>query len=432
MASDKRDQTSLLESKLVRSSRKFTFEKAVDLINGRGGKYAQVDRNYSVENETILFRANPSLGFPSSDIDQIIAKDNGKLEMVVNFLGLYGPSSPLPTYFTESIIEENRDVEQENLDSFYIVNEAQLYSLINQLADDTRNAGQNQAIKKKLESGTIQSKVLTDEQLQIMRNSNDLSKVISAADLRALKNEKLVFKVYSVPKSNQRDFLDLFNHRLITLYYLSQKKYRPESSPDIKKRQQHRDMLYSLIGAPTEEMRNNSSLNWLKLLKYTGLLAMKNGNPEIICKVIAGYFSLPLQNISISEGIERSVRIPEFQRWRLGMDNTQLNKTAIIGDNVPDHQGKFRVNINDLDVRKFVRFLPFPKEQRADKQGDLHDPLVELCEFLRAPEQTFDVCLKLNEHESVPFTLEENSVNRLGWSCWLSTCRSDNNWAIIN
>ena len=354
------------------------------------------------------------------------------MEMVVNFLGLYGPSSPLPTYFTESIIEENKDVEDENLDCFYIVNEAQLYSLINQIADDTRSVKLNQEVNKKLDAGTIQAKILTDEQLQILRNNHVLSKVISAEDLRALKNGKLVFKIYTVPKSNQRDFLDLFNHRLITLFYLAQKKYRPESSPDVKKRLKHTNMLYSLIGAPPEEIRKTSCLNWLKLLKFTGLLAMKNGNPEVICKVIAGYFGLPLQHITISEGIERAVRIPEFQRWRLGIENTQLNRTAIVGDNVPDHQGKFRVNVNELDVRTFVRFLPFPKEQRADRQGDLHDPLVELCEFLRAPEQTFDVCLKLSEHESVPFTLEENSVNRLGWSCWLSTCRNDNNWAIIN
>lgn len=56
---------------------------------------------------TIRYKANPSLSFPSSDIQNIRLwheSDKEYAEVVVNFMGLFGPSSPLPAFFTERIL----------------------------------------------------------------------------------------------------------------------------------------------------------------------------------------------------------------------------------------------------------------------------------------------------------------------------------------
>lgn len=61
-----------------------------------------------IAEEKILFRATPSLGFPASDVTAIRFKDASEgawpAEMDVAFLGLYGPSSPLPPSWTERIV----------------------------------------------------------------------------------------------------------------------------------------------------------------------------------------------------------------------------------------------------------------------------------------------------------------------------------------
>lgn len=57
--------------------------------------------------ETVLFRAHPSMGFPAGDVAALRPGDAGwPAEMEVSFLGLYGPSSPLPPGWTERITQD--------------------------------------------------------------------------------------------------------------------------------------------------------------------------------------------------------------------------------------------------------------------------------------------------------------------------------------
>lgn len=61
----------------------------------------------------IRFTATPTMGFPATDITAIAANagPDGRqsLEVEVPFLGLYGPSSPLPAFVTEHVIARDRD-----------------------------------------------------------------------------------------------------------------------------------------------------------------------------------------------------------------------------------------------------------------------------------------------------------------------------------
>ena len=69
-------------------------------------KNAQEDSGIAKKG-TVRYRANDSLSFPASDIENIrFWRENDKdfAEVVVNFMGLYGPSSPLPVFFTERIL----------------------------------------------------------------------------------------------------------------------------------------------------------------------------------------------------------------------------------------------------------------------------------------------------------------------------------------
>ncbi|MDR3496359.1 MAG: type VI secretion system baseplate subunit TssG [Ancalomicrobiaceae bacterium] len=54
--------------------------------------------------EWLRFAANPSLGFPPTEIAAIEQDAGGNVRLRVNHLGLYGPSSPLPAHVTERIL----------------------------------------------------------------------------------------------------------------------------------------------------------------------------------------------------------------------------------------------------------------------------------------------------------------------------------------
>ncbi|PCJ34474.1 MAG: type VI secretion system baseplate subunit TssG [Moraxellaceae bacterium] len=66
----------------------------------------------SRKKHTVRYKSNPSLSFPSADIENIrlwAESDKEFAEVVVNFMGLFGPSSPLPAYFTERILHSEPD-----------------------------------------------------------------------------------------------------------------------------------------------------------------------------------------------------------------------------------------------------------------------------------------------------------------------------------
>jgi type VI secretion system protein ImpH len=62
------------------------------------------------ERENVRFRPPLQIGFPAGDIDgvQVTEKDEDgqprRFNVEVNFMGLYGPSSPMPTHFSETFM----------------------------------------------------------------------------------------------------------------------------------------------------------------------------------------------------------------------------------------------------------------------------------------------------------------------------------------
>lgn len=95
----------------------YAFFQAVYLLQKAQRDSVPVGFQGPVSREALRFRANLSLGFPSADIQSIEKAEQqaeGKLPELlctVNFLGLYGPASPLPAFYTEELMPY---VEDEN------------------------------------------------------------------------------------------------------------------------------------------------------------------------------------------------------------------------------------------------------------------------------------------------------------------------------
>ncbi|WP_420965348.1 type VI secretion system baseplate subunit TssG [Bradyrhizobium sp. B120] len=59
--------------------------------------------------DAVRFRASPTLGFPAEEIAEVrrVKSAGERVEVDVNFLGLHGPSSPLPPFYTERVMHAN-------------------------------------------------------------------------------------------------------------------------------------------------------------------------------------------------------------------------------------------------------------------------------------------------------------------------------------
>jgi type VI secretion system protein ImpH len=102
----------------------YHFFQAVRLVQDAYPDAVKVGHQGPVEREALRFRADLSLGFPASDLvmaQQSNGPDSGpRWEFTISFLGLYGPSSPLPNYFTEVLLaRDDRGLTRGFLDLFH-------------------------------------------------------------------------------------------------------------------------------------------------------------------------------------------------------------------------------------------------------------------------------------------------------------------------
>lgn len=88
----------------LRDVRSYSFFQLANLLR----RYA--DLHNEVEDSPVLvrYRALPSLAFPAADVAECEvhpAKYRQFLDVTVTFMGLFGPASPLPAFYTERVIQ---------------------------------------------------------------------------------------------------------------------------------------------------------------------------------------------------------------------------------------------------------------------------------------------------------------------------------------
>jgi len=106
---------------LLEEGGRFSFFQAVRLLQRCGDGLERSPH--------LRIRPKLSLGFPDTDIDSIRALPDGGHEIIANFFGLYGVASPLPTFYTEDLFEEEREGRHASRDFLDIVHQS-LYGLL--------------------------------------------------------------------------------------------------------------------------------------------------------------------------------------------------------------------------------------------------------------------------------------------------------------
>src|SRR5690606_34610108 len=93
---------------LLARGREFGFFQAVRQLEAALAGHARIGHLGPVSEERLRLRPELGLGFPTGDIASIDrlpdrAGQPARYELVSSFLGIYGVSSPMPSYLTEDL-----------------------------------------------------------------------------------------------------------------------------------------------------------------------------------------------------------------------------------------------------------------------------------------------------------------------------------------
>lgn len=278
--------------------------------------------------ERIEFIANPSLGFPTCDIEYIeFFHENGevRVRMCINPLGLIGANSPLPVFYGEQ-------------------------ALGNGIYED----------------------------------------------------------------NTTKDFLNFFNDRLQRLLLPIWKKYRYYAFFQTGAKDAFSTKLFSFVGLGDESLRKVDNLNWKRLLPYLGMISLRAHSAVLVESVLRYYFKH--MDIYVEQCIERKVSIAEDQLNQLGLNNSVMGDSLVLGTEVRDRSGKFRIHILKLTWVRFHQFLPIYKE---------YIQLGTLVRFILKDPLDYDIKLQLLKDEIKDLTIGKQSECLLGWTSWLGKEMAD-------
>lgn len=208
---------------------------------------------------------------------------------------------------------------------------------------------------------------------------------------------------------NRREFLDLFHHRVISLFYRVWKKYRYYVQYRRGGHDTFSRRMLCFAGLGVEAIPASLQIERReRLLGIVGALAMRSRSPGMMASAISRFFeNVPTE---VEPFRERWVTIAEPQRVRLGQANGTLGADATCGVRLRDISGMFRVHLGPIGFETFRKHLP---------DGEHHAPLRALVRFLLKDPLAFDLQLSLKEEEVPRLTLDRDGPCRLGWSSWL-------------
>ncbi len=206
-----------------------------------------------------------------------------------------------------------------------------------------------------------------------------------------------------------REFLDIFNHRLLSLLYRARKKYRPALDPRSPDRGRVARVLYSLVGLGTPRLPGRLGLPDRSLLPYAGLFVNRPRSTVGLVRLVEDCFGVPA---AVTPFQGRWHLLDEEDVTRLGDSgqNRALGGGAVLGRRIWDQQAGFELRLGPLPLASFLSFLPTGKAFR---------PLAAAVRFYGREEVGFSFRLTLAAAEVPELRLDRGAF--LGWTSWLKT-----------
>jgi type VI secretion system protein ImpH len=204
-------------------------------------------------------------------------------------------------------------------------------------------------------------------------------------------------------------FLDIFNHRMISLFYRAWAQSQQTVSRDRPEARTFDRYVGSLFGVGAESFRGADAVPDEAKLYYSGRLSCQTRHAEGLAALIGEYFGVPAE---LHQFVGRWMRLPADCLTRLGRDpqNAILGATAVLGRSIWECQQKFRLHLGPMRLADYERLLPC---------GGSFRRLIDWVRNYSGHELVWEVRLVLAAAE-VPET-RLGGYGRLGWTTWLKS-----------
>ena len=207
------------------------------------------------------------------------------------------------------------------------------------------------------------------------------------------------------------DFMDLFHHRLLSLFYRAWANKEPTVHQD--RPQQDRFALYvgALLGIGPHALRNRDRMPDHTKLHFAGHLGCHTRHAQGLASILSAFFHFPVR---IEEFIGEWLAIPTADYGYLRAHKPmQLGRTAVVGTRSWQRQHKFRIRLGPLSLEDYTRMLPNGRSALS---------LVDIVRNYTGFEFSWDVNLVLDKHQVPKARLGQYC--QLGWTSWLKSGES--------
>ena len=235
---------------------------------------------------------------------------------------------------------------------------------------------------------------------------------------------EMILKRLKMKDQSLLHFFDLFNHRTVSLFYQASTKYKLPIEyerkklipPATKNRDDHSQILLSLIGLGTKNLNDRLCIRDESLFYYSGLLSQQVKTTSGLKQILRSYFNIPVE---INEFIGQWQELIEDVRTRLpGIDNPNgqnncLGRSVMLGRKGWFAQGKINIVLGPLTKEQLEIFSPGTKALKA---------INEIVQIYAGMEYSYNFIIKVKRSD-IPEKIQLSSKTQpiMGWNTWLST-----------
>ncbi len=216
-----------------------------------------------------------------------------------------------------------------------------------------------------------------------------------------------LFQERSEDRSTCRDFLDIFNQRIYDILFSCWKKYQLFFHVAEDRNRKYVEKLFCLLGLGEVELQKELD-SPEELIRFIGILTQWPRSALGLRTILRE--AVNTKRLDIEPCCLRKVLIPEDQQCCLGRACSSLGMDALIGSEVPDRQGKFRVRVGPLSADEFMEFIPSGRHYRQ---------VARLTRFFLTVPLEYELKVFLRAEDVQATVLGGRTWSRLGSDTWL-------------
>lgn len=210
-----------------------------------------------------------------------------------------------------------------------------------------------------------------------------------------------------------RDFLDLFNNRIVGSAIDLAKLFRPALQAPHPKDSRHAGYHYALLGLRTPAIIDTIPQLASSLLPLSALLNERPLSGHAIERAVSTMFGVPARVIPFRGGW---MHIPHDQRTAIGLRGVHrtLGQDAMLGGRQWDQSAGITIEIGPLPLQRAEQLLPSPAGGTCE-----HDHIVALLDFMTGGDLEVELRLQVEGATHRSARLSGATPMRLGWTSWL-------------